>query len=244
MAKSIKKIALNTLLIIGFLPLASAQTHVLDSLKKVLQTEREDSNKVNTLNDLSAYLWKISKNDSSLLYANLAKTLAEKIGFENGNAYAFKNIGTYYNLKGKYPEAIKNYQEGLSIFEKIGNKTGAAKCLGNIGLMYYYQNNYTPALEYCNKALVLAQDVKDRHAEATNLGNIGLIYMEQDNGPRALEYFNKASLICLEINDWSGEARNSGNSGIIYEKMGNYSKALEYYLKALNIDIRKWRTTG
>lgn len=51
----------------------------IDSLEKNLQTAKEDTNKVNTLNLLSQY----TGNDSvALMYAKQALSLAEKLNFK------------------------------------------------------------------------------------------------------------------------------------------------------------------
>src|SRR4051812_27170884 len=62
---------------------ASTQNNIsdslrIDSLKKVLQTQKEDTNKVNTLNELSRNLVKSEQSESAFQYANNALLLAEK----------------------------------------------------------------------------------------------------------------------------------------------------------------------
>jgi tetratricopeptide (TPR) repeat protein len=96
-----------------------AQTKQMDSLKQVLLTAKEDTNKVKVLNNLSAKSLNIGSYDSSLIYAGDALLLAKKLVFQNGIAKAYNNTGNAYNLQGNYPEALKNYLACLKIKECI-----------------------------------------------------------------------------------------------------------------------------
>ncbi len=55
-----------------------AQNHVIDSLRNVLKTEKDDTNKVNTLNVLSEKLWQTGKYDTSIICAKSEQALAEQ----------------------------------------------------------------------------------------------------------------------------------------------------------------------
>src|SRR3954466_12816779 len=81
-----------------------AQNAKIDSLKKVLLTAKEDTNKVNVLNGL-AWEYKFLNPDSSLLLINKAIALARKIGFEKGKANALRNTGGYYLDRADYRNA-------------------------------------------------------------------------------------------------------------------------------------------
>ena len=61
-------------LIFAGIPALSAQSHIIDSLKQALKTEKEDTVKVNTLNRLSDKFFRIGLYDTSEAYANGAKT--------------------------------------------------------------------------------------------------------------------------------------------------------------------------
>jgi hypothetical protein len=75
----------------------------IDSLKKVLQTQKGDTNKVNTLNELSDKLWYNYNN--SLQYSKEALSLSGK----KGKAIAYFNIAWAFLMQSNYSEALKNY---------------------------------------------------------------------------------------------------------------------------------------
>src|SRR5881392_206686 len=72
---------------------AATQNNIIDSLQKVLLTQKEDTNKVNTLNELASELNKKSDYTNSLPYAKAALVLSEKKSFKKGTAFANKNLG-------------------------------------------------------------------------------------------------------------------------------------------------------
>src|SRR5215213_8459659 len=83
-----------------------AQQDPVDSLKKVLSTAAEDTNKVNLLIDLSGkHLG--SDPDQALKYAEEAKALAEKLNFHEGKGWALKKVGQVHNIKSNYVEALQ-----------------------------------------------------------------------------------------------------------------------------------------
>ena len=63
-----------------------------DSLLTVLKSTKEDTGKVNILNNLGKLLIKTSENDKAMTYLQQSKKLAEKINFKKGLAGAYQNI--------------------------------------------------------------------------------------------------------------------------------------------------------
>src|SRR6187551_267566 len=63
---------------------ASTQNKTIDSLQKVLQTQKQDTNRVNTLNALSTHSLNNKDSKKTLFYAEEAITLAIKIDFQKG----------------------------------------------------------------------------------------------------------------------------------------------------------------
>ena len=71
----------------------------MDSLITATLEMQDDTNKVNALNDI---VWKIKTNDAETA-KNLAEqsiTLAKKLEYKKGSAYANKNLGVVYYYQG------------------------------------------------------------------------------------------------------------------------------------------------
>ncbi len=128
-----------------------AQNRVIDSLRGVLKTEQDDTNKINTLNTLGELLWRTGSYDSSMANATKALGLEEKIisspestiskAGENERARTYKVMGVIYRHLGNYSKALDFDLNALDINRTIGNKNGMASNLGNIGVVYWDLNN-------------------------------------------------------------------------------------------------------
>ena len=75
----------------------TAQQNTIDSLHQLLATTREDTIKVNLLNQLS---WNFSetKPDSNLFYGNQALELSKKIHYTEGEIFALLNTSSGFSL--------------------------------------------------------------------------------------------------------------------------------------------------
>lgn len=224
---------------------AFSQPSKTDSLKRYLLQAKDDTNKVNALNALSAE-YKSRNPDSSLTLINQAILLSEKINFRKGKAEALRNKGGYHLDKASYNEAMKYYFESLRISGEIGDRSGVAKTTGNIGIVYRNQANYPKALEYYFKAMKLAEELGDQKRVAIQLGNIGNIYKELADYPRALDHYLKALKMAEAQGSKNVIAIYLLNIGSVYVEMSKLrsgsaeheaelNKALEFYLRSLKI---------
>jgi tetratricopeptide (TPR) repeat protein len=228
-------LTLGTFYFINF-SLCVGQTHKLDSLYTAIKTEQDDTNKVNTLNNLSEQLWRTGQDSLALLYASNAASLAKKLDFKKAMAAAYRNSAITYWYLGNYPRSLEYDSLALLINMSIGNKSGIASNYGNMGIVYLDQGKYTAALEYFMKGLAISKEIGNKSGMGSNMGNIGLVYWNQGNYPVALDYYFKALEVNTEIGNKAAAANNMGNIAVIYNEQGNKDKALEYDLKTLAIE--------
>ena len=85
MIKIILRLSL-LLLFCGCSKIFFAQDKKIDSLMNVLKTAIGDTNKVNTLNNLSEQFWRTAKYAEAKKYADDALSLSEKLNFKRGIA--------------------------------------------------------------------------------------------------------------------------------------------------------------
>jgi len=189
---------------------------MVDSLKKVVASAPEDSNKVNTLIKLSDN-YRSTSQDSAMNYANEAKALGEKINYRKGTGYALKAIGMVYNLREDYVNALQVWKEALKIFEEDSFKVGAANMLNNIGVIYYNKGLEDNALESYLKSLKYAEEANDPLRIATAMSNVGGVYSNKEATlEKALEYQRNALLISSSIPDTVLMGNGNANIGELY----------------------------
>jgi len=221
----------------------NAQNAKIDSLVTLLKTDKEDTNKVNHLNELGWEL-KNSNPDTAIIVSSHALLAAEKLEWKKGIASSLNQLGIYSTIKADYPSALDYYLKALKVDEELKDKIGMGKVLGNIGSVYKEQGDYTKALDYYFMALKTAEVLGNKKSISINLGNLGIVYFNQNNYTKALDYYFKALKMDEELGNKKGIATHLCNIGVIYHDKADYPQALDYYFKALKIHEELGRKDG
>ena len=199
-----------------------------DSLKTLLQNEKQDTARVKLLIQLGIWYSDI-KPDTSMLLALEALSLSKRIGFVKGEATSLGRMAHAYWVLGNRPKAFEASLQSLKLHEKINNFNGIAGGLSGIGTMYFDQEEFHQAIDYFLKAIKLAEQANNKRTVVFNLVNIGLSYLGLKQYDSARVYAQKGFDAASKIN----EHRSTGNAlslmGDIYSQTGQKKLALEYY---------------
>ena len=209
------------------------QNEEIEHLQKIIQQDREDSNKVMHLNTL-IYLLRESGDMKNALFTGIqSTTLALKINNPNGLANAYNNIGGIYREQSNYKVALDYYDKALKIADSLGNPIMTATLANNMATIYTYQGNLPKALELDLQALNMAEKRNSKPMVARVTSSLGNIYMSDKNYDKALDYYFKAIKLDEELNDRVSLAYAFSNVGETYSRQGKYKEALNYYKKTL-----------
>ena len=83
----------------------SGQNNEIDSLILILKHQKDDTNKVNTLNNLSWENLSMGDYEKSIENSKNALLLAEKLKYKKGIANAYNNLGNTFSDRGELNEA-------------------------------------------------------------------------------------------------------------------------------------------
>ena len=207
------------------------QTKKIDSLKNLLITAKEDTNKVNTLNELC-----FQTNDlpQALKYGEECLQLANKLKYEKGIAGALDNIGIIYSMRGDFDEALKKHMAALQIRQQINDKEGIAKSYMSIGHTYAKKDNLSEALKNFYAALKGFEAIGDKKMIARAYQLIGGVFMYQGNRKDAKENIEASLRIRKEIGDLPELAQSYNSVGIPLIRK-NSTEALQYFSSALEV---------
>jgi len=211
-----------------------AQQQEADSLLRVLRKEKDDTNKALTLNQLASVLQN-TVPDSTILLAQQALAIATKCNWKVGIAYAYKNEGLGYWIKGDFDRAIDFDTKALEIANETGNKRMQSTAYCNLAIVYNIQAAYPKALDNYLKALKIDEELGDKQGQTTDLGGVGQVYFNQGDLTKALDYFQKGLKLAQETGSEEDVAMEYSNIGNVYENQKTFTQALEYYQKALDI---------
>jgi len=235
MKRSLLFIILSLFAIRGYSQV-SEKDPAIDSLRMVLKTAKQDTSRINTLNDLS---WKYLRRSDFALADSLAKEtviLAKKLNFKKGQGTALNILGAICREQGNYPSALDYYLRSLKIIEETGNQRALATSLNNIGIVYNYQGDLKKALDYFSRALTIREKIDDKRGISMSLITIGVVYKRQSDYQKALDCYFRALKISEETEDKYGIANALNNIGNIYHDQGDYEKARANDLRTLKIN--------
>jgi class 3 adenylate cyclase/Tfp pilus assembly protein PilF len=163
-----------------------------------------------------------------------ARDLSQRIHYESGLAYSYKNIGIIHYYQGDYFKSLENYNHSLKIFLSIKDNIGISNMYSNIGVIYYNQADYVKALENHLLSLKYAELTKDKLRLLTALNNVGgVYYIKPSTYDKALENYFRALPLCEELGDSNNLGTISVNIGNIYFNKGMDDEALSYFNKSL-----------
>ncbi len=189
-----------------------------DSLKILLQKEKQDTGRVMLLTEL-AYTFNTNNRDTTIILALEALSLSQRIGFVKGQAASLIRIGSYYSASGNRAKAMEVFLKALKLSEKINYINGISGSLNNIGLIYHQQGEYSQAINYYLKAKQL-NDRNNREI-ARNLGLLARSYVQ-------LKRYDSAKIFAQQIYQVTGR-EDFDLIGSIYSVTGQKKLALEYY---------------
>ncbi len=214
---------------------ALAQPVKKDSLLKLLQTEKQDSNRVTLLWNL-AEQYQFFKPDTTLQLAQQALLLSRHIKYTEGESRSLAVMATGQYLLGNYSAALNNYTLKLQIEEKRNSSRNYASALSNIGLMYILLADYPNALNYLHRAdstVEAAGATARKEIKNSILVNLGETFYRMKKMDSANYYFNEALLTGINNQDGFHQGASLLGIGNVKAAEGKDSIALSNYRKAL-----------
>jgi len=205
-----------------------------DSLLKVLEQSKEDTLKVQTLLSLAATYYR-SNPDSAISYAEQAKSLAERIKYSKGLAYAYKSRGMGYYFQGDYRMALHDWQLSLNTFKEINNLLGVSNMLNNLGAVYFNYGDNSKAIKYYLESLKASEEIGDSLRIVTALVNIGAIYNSKEaTHDLALDFYIRALPMSKALGDFDAIGTSAANMGQIFLEREDLGLAHYYFSMALD----------
>jgi tetratricopeptide (TPR) repeat protein len=206
-----------------------------DSLLNVLQTAREDTNKVKVLNSLGWVLLDLSDYRQTRVQLNGALSLADKLRFRKGIAEAYFTMGILEEYVGNNAESIRNLFASLKIYEELKANVKIAGVYNSLGNAFMTSRKDSMAIYFYKACITLSEEIGFKDGLASGMGNLSDVYRTKGKGDEALKY----SLLSLKIYEETGNKLNQAvrlrNLAIIYIGQLRYDEAIRCAEKAIRI---------
>jgi tetratricopeptide (TPR) repeat protein len=226
------------------------QREKIDSMEKLLKSEKSDSNKVGTLWHL-AEAYQVYKPDTSLKLAQQAVVLARKIKYIEGESRALNQVANAFNQVGNYPRALDFYLQKLKLEERRNNPENLAIAYMNIGTVYHHQQEYRKAIDYALTSDSIISRHRLNRLRMYALLNLGDAYEKYNKLDSAMETTNDAYEAATQMADENMMGATLNNLANICLKHGtldlalkNYRKAIPFLIKTQDEDVECETTIG
>lgn len=205
----------------------------IDSLKLLLKSSKEDSNKVYLYINLNKEL---SLTDLKTILSNADKgiRLAKKVKFMKGEAIIYEQLGNLYGLLPNYKKAEEYYRKCIKKL-KLFNTKKISDEYYNIALLYANQDDYKTALSYLLKSLKIDEKFNNKSGMSWTTLEIGYIYQKLRLYPKAISNFQNSARLARELNEDELEIMSLNNIGNSYFKLKDFDKAIDYFNQSLAI---------
>ena len=216
-----------------------AQFRLMDSLRNLLNSQKEDTATVNNLYYYASFFYNSNK-DSAVWYYNKAFVLSRKINYVFGEGIGFNTQADIVSEQGNTSKALELYFKALQIFETLDRKAFICHCLISISSLYDDMLNDRKALEYSKRAYAIAKSANLNTELLAAAWDNGYYYAMMNMPDTALPYFQESYALAMKETDYKdlflGEALSG--LGLANYKMGNTDIALPYLYKAIDYLIR------
>lgn len=215
--------------------------NMVDSLKKVLPSLKNDTTKLNALLDIS----NLCAEDEIETYASQAYdlTLTLESRYKDNKSVlhnlldkkgtALNNLGYVYSSKKQNEKALSAYKKAEQIYlsDSIYQKQ-LGYVYNNMGMVYQNLDNDPEALNFYNKSIIIRLRINDVEGISQTYSNMANTYINMGDFNKALQLHYKE----LSYNDKYNLTRSKGYSyigiGFILDRQGNSAEALINYKMA------------
>ena len=205
----------------------------LTNLFQKLEKSQSDSEKVETLTDITIYLYRHNQFKKTITFADSAIELSKKLKDSKYSIVplSFKS-SAYYDL-GRRDNAIKAAKDAMNVANKCDCPDELGRSLITYADILTKESQIDSSIFYYERALDALEEGSIDKAHAYN--NISIAYAEKGFYYKSLDYLLKALEYYRENNMKYAEATALNNLGEKYRQNEDHTNAIKYLKESINI---------
>ncbi len=209
----------------------------IDSLKKVLLTEKDDTNKVKTLDRICGYYIDGSDYENTMQNAKAMLALSTKINYKKGMADSYLNIGSAYNLKKDHYNEDAYFNKALALYKQTKDTQKIIRCYDWMSFLYTQDNEASKAFASIYTEQKIREKTGDKKTIADGFLRIAMTFMNAPGANAQGQLKNDFSALKLykELNDKKGISTAQLYIGRAYLDQNKSAEALNKFTDALQV---------
>jgi signal transduction histidine kinase len=213
---------------------AAAQSKQVDSLLKLLDSEKADSNRLRIYNRIGNYYMN-NNAGKAIQYFENAVAIAEKIKRPLAIANNNYSIGYCNLMKGDFDKSLESYLKSVRIYEELKDSLRLSNALMSIANVYSQNKNYKKTNDYFDKAQLLIEGLKDSIQLGFIFDSRGTLYDQRGLFDSAMLFLQKSHAIAVALKDNYSITTSLSNIGLTYKHQKKNTRALQCFDSVLAI---------
>jgi tetratricopeptide (TPR) repeat protein len=164
-----------------------------------------------------------------------ALAAAERLADPDGQARAYRNLGSAYSQLGRFDDAHTQFSQALDLGTRAGDQAGQAHSHRSLAILWGVRDDFVQALDHARHALDLYRAVGDTVGQANALNAVGWYHTLLGNHQQALSFCQQALTRLQELDDRTGQAYTWDSLGHAHDHLGHHSQAVICYQHALDL---------
>ena len=129
----------------------------------------------------------------------------------------------------KYDEAIRYFNESITLNQEINNQSGISKIESNLGMIYSDKQQYDESLKHFQQSLVYRNKAGTKPEIISCRINIAVVLNNLKRYDEAVQNLEVALELATEMNDAAQMKSCYGMLAETYEKAGNEERTIHYF---------------
>lgn len=230
-----KQLVISLFIILSFLNSRGQDLQKIDSLKRLLNKSKEDTNKVKTLLDIGEQ-YERSAPETSKQYYRQSLQLSKKLGYKPGEIKFASYYTAVLNMQSKFDSSLLVNKKALELAKQLKDELIIAKATFNTANSFHMISKGDSALYYYMQVLPILDKLGNKRMKGIAYSNIQNIYTDLTQYQKAIEYGKKGvEIFNKEVNDPLNQSYCLSNLGIAYTYLKKLDTANIYFNKALQI---------
>lgn len=206
----------------------------IDSIRQLLSTAKEDTNKAKLLNKMCL---RLSYTDpaSATGYGYMAYALSEKQNWKKGMAEATRYIAAMMVDAANEDSALYYLDRSYNLYKDLNDMEGMIANIYNRGAFLQHTSHYSEAMTSFFEGIDLAEKSKNKVLLAKGYSLAATVLVQQKDFDKARQYSLKALSVFKELNQTDGELECLEMIGYGYMMDNKLKEAKLYFMRALSV---------
>jgi tetratricopeptide (TPR) repeat protein len=168
-----------------------------------------------------------TKPDSAYLLTRKLVSYSRSTNDTSNLIRSYELLGLCMEIRGRYREAIVQYERALDLAEHIRDSALTASAYCKLGKAHSGMSKFEQAMSYHNKSMNFRMHLGDSVGMAVNCIDISTIHAQLGQYQLALDFL-QSSQKDVNKNPKDIQVLANNNFSQVYQNMGDYSQAIEF----------------